>query len=60
MAEKKAFILRIDKGLWDEVQRMAAAELRSVNAQIEYLLREAVAKRRRSNRLPDGGEPDQD
>jgi hypothetical protein len=37
--------------LWDELQRLAAQELRSVNAQIEYLLREAVAKRGR--RIPD-------
>ena len=33
--------------LWDELQRMAAQELRSVNAQIEYLLRDAVVKRGR-------------
>ena len=45
--ERKAFVLRINKDLWDELQRMAAQELRSVNAQIEYLLREAVAKRGR-------------
>lgn len=50
MAERKAFVLRISPELWDEVQRMAEEELRSVNAQIEYLLREAV--RRRGRRLP--------
>jgi hypothetical protein len=33
--------------LWEELQRMAAHELRSVNAQIEYLLRQAVVKRGR-------------
>ncbi len=45
MAEKKAFVLRINKDLWDEVQRMAAEEFRSVNGQIEYILRESVRKR---------------
>ncbi|MFB3882900.1 MAG: hypothetical protein ACE149_16670 [Armatimonadota bacterium] len=52
MPERKAFVLRINKDLWDELQRMAAQELRSVNAQIEYLLREAVAKRGRRLRGP--------
>ena len=45
MAERKAFLLRIDPELWDEVERLAQAELRSVNGQIEYLLREALEKR---------------
>lgn len=47
MAERKTFALRISKDLWDEVQRMAAQELRSVNAQIEFMLRDAVSKRGR-------------
>ena len=42
---KKAFPLRIEPGLWDQLERCAAAEFRSVNAQIEVLLREALAKR---------------
>jgi len=42
---KKAFLLRIEPQLWAELERLAAAELRSVNAQVEYLLREALAKR---------------
>jgi hypothetical protein len=45
MAERKAYLLRIDPDLWDEIERLAQAELRSVNGQIEYLLREALAKR---------------
>jgi hypothetical protein len=45
MAERKAYLLRIDPGLWAEVERLAQAELRSVNGQVEYLLREALAKR---------------
>ena len=42
---KKAFPLRIDPALWAEVERMAAQELRSANAQVEFLLREALARR---------------
>ena len=42
---KKAYPLRIDPALWDELQRMAARDLRSVNAQIEFLLRDALARR---------------
>lgn len=43
--EKKSFLLRIDPAVWQELERLAAADLRSVNAQIEFLLREALAKR---------------
>lgn len=43
--EKKAFPLRIDPALWAEVERLAAQELRSANAQAEVLLREALARR---------------
>ena len=43
--DKKAFLLRIDPTVWAELERLAAAELRSVNAQVEYLLREALAAR---------------
>jgi hypothetical protein len=42
---KKAFPLRIDPALWEELQRLAARDLRSVNAQIEFLLRESLARR---------------
>jgi hypothetical protein len=45
--EKKAFLLRIDPVVWAEIERFAAAELRSVNAQVEYLLREALQARGR-------------
>lgn len=51
---KKAFALRIDPALWLEVERLAARELRSANAQVEYLLREALA--RRGIRPVEGGE----
>jgi hypothetical protein len=45
MAGRKAYLLRIDPELWEEIQRLAQAELRSVNGQVEYLLREALEKR---------------
>ena len=44
-ADRKAYPLRIDPGLWAAVERSAASELRSVNAQVECLLREALAAR---------------
>ncbi|MCS7314647.1 MAG: Arc family DNA-binding protein [Bryobacterales bacterium] len=49
MAERKAFLLRLDREIYDAIQRWADAELRSVNAQIEFLLREAL---RSAGRLP--------
>jgi hypothetical protein len=42
---KKAFALRLDPALYDAIERTAGAELRSVNAQVEMLLREALARR---------------
>jgi hypothetical protein len=56
--ERKQFPLRLPPDLWAELERWAADELRSVNGQIEYLLREAV--RRRLSRPPEdpaGGRP---
>ena len=46
--ERKPFLLRIPPDLWSELEKWAGAELRSVNGQIEYLLRQAVEKRKRS------------
>ena len=45
MAARKAFPLRVDPALWTAVERMAACELRSANAQVECLLREALKAR---------------
>ncbi|MFN4020154.1 MAG: toxin-antitoxin system HicB family antitoxin [Erythrobacter sp.] len=45
MSVRKPFALRLDPALYDAVQRLASAELRSVNAEIEVLLREALARR---------------
>ncbi|MCC2976988.1 toxin-antitoxin system HicB family antitoxin [Sphingomonas sp. PL-96] len=42
---KKAFPLRLDPALYAAIERTAAGELRSVNAQVECLLREALARR---------------
>jgi len=44
---RKSFLLRIDPELWKELEAWAQAELRSVNGQIEYLLAQAVQKRKR-------------
>jgi hypothetical protein len=46
VATRKQFLLRIDAELWADVEKWAADELRSANAQVEYLLREAVRKRK--------------
>lgn len=43
--ERKAFALRLDPALYDAIARLANADLRSVNAEIEYLLREALKAR---------------
>lgn len=48
-SERKAFLLRIPEDLWRDVEKWAADDLRSVNAQIEFLLRQAVNKRRGKN-----------
>ena len=47
--DKKSFLLRIDPQLWAEIERLAATELRSVNAQVEYLLRDALKARTGKN-----------
>ena len=45
MADKKAFLLRVDPGVWLAILELAQAELRSMNAEIEFLLRDALARR---------------
>lgn len=63
MAEKKAYPLRMSPEVLDAIQRWADDELRSLNAQIEYVLREALRKSGRLTRsngtdgLPPGMEP---
>ena len=50
--DRKSFLLRLPPDLWKELEKWAADELRSVNGQIEYLLREAV-KQRKAAGAPD-------
>lgn len=47
MAAKRSFLLRLPPELWEDIKRWADDDLRSVNAQIEFLLREAVRRRKR-------------
>ena len=54
MAPRKPFLLRLDPATHEALQRWADAELRSVNAQIEFLLRRAL---REAGRLAGGDEP---
>lgn len=55
--DKKSFLLRIDPALWAEIERLAAQDLRSANAQVEYLLREALARRGRQVTAADTAAP---
>ena len=48
MEPRKSFLLRMNPELWSELEAWAQQDMRSVNAQIEFLLRQAVAKRRGS------------
>ena len=50
MEARKSFLLRIDPKLWAELEAWAQEELRSINGQIEYVLRQAVAQRRKTDR----------
>ena len=52
MAERKPFLLRLDPRLHEALQRWADDELRSVNAQIEFLLRQALSNAGRLPRTP--------
>ena len=56
MAEKKKFLLRIDPDLFDALERWASEELRSANAQIEFVLKDAVKRAKREKAL--GGQTD--
>ena len=60
MAERKAFLLRLDPAVWAELERLAQRELRSVNAQIEFLLREGLTRRGigKRSKAPEDAQPD--
>jgi hypothetical protein len=53
MADRKSFLLRLPEELYDELNRWAKDDLRSLNAQIEWLLRDAVRKQRKRLQEPD-------
>jgi hypothetical protein len=58
MAEKKAFVLRINPDMLKEIEAWAQQDFRSVNGQIEYLLSEALRKQRRSRKKDSNKDPD--
>lgn len=53
MAERKSYLLRVDRAVLDAVQRWANDDLRSLNAQIEFILRRALAQSGRSPSVQD-------
>ncbi len=57
MAEKKKFLLRIDEKIYAALEKWAADELRSINAQIEFILADALKK---SGRMPQKDEENKD
>lgn len=52
MAERKSFLLRMDPALWNDLEAWAQDDLRSVNGQVEYLLRQAVLRRKGQTASP--------
>jgi hypothetical protein len=53
VADRKPFLLRIDREVLEAIQRWADDDLRSLNGQIEFLLRESLRKAKRLARSPD-------
>ena len=56
MAERKSFLLRIDETVLDGIRRWADDDLRSLNAQIEFILRNSL---KQAGRLPKTASPDE-
>ena len=56
MAERKSFLLRIDAAVLQAMQRWANDDLRSLNAQVEFVLRDALRRVGRVPRAPDEGD----
>jgi hypothetical protein len=56
VADRKSFLLRIDPAVLDAVQRWANDDLRSLNAHIEFLLRDALRRAGRPSRPPDASD----
>ncbi|MBP6671610.1 MAG: hypothetical protein KA247_00595 [Bacteroidetes bacterium] len=57
MSEKKKFLLRLDADVYNALEKWAADELRSANAQMEFLLKDAVRKAGRVNALQKPEQP---
>ena len=57
MAERKPFLLRLEPATLEALQRWAADELRSLNGQIEFVLRRALQEAGRASRAPSPGAP---
>ena len=57
MEKRKSFLFRMDPALWAELEAWAQDEFRSVNGQIEYLLRQAVNQRRGGRTAPPAAPP---
>ena len=58
MAQRKKFLLRISPTLWEELNRWATQDFRSVNGQIEFLLQRAVDQRRKRQPKPENFDED--
>ncbi|MCX7710286.1 MAG: Arc family DNA binding domain-containing protein [Clostridia bacterium] len=58
MAERKTVLLRLSPKMWEEISKWADEEFRSVNGQIEYLLHEALIKKRKMKNEPECSEND--
>jgi hypothetical protein len=56
MKSRKTFLLRIDPALYAELEAWAQQEFRSINGQIEFLLQDAIARRRRQGDVPQNEE----
>jgi hypothetical protein len=57
VAERKPFLLRVDPAVLDALQKWAADDLRSLNAQIEFVLRDALTRSGREPKPKKGGHP---
>ncbi len=55
MAEKKKFLLRIDECIYSALEKWAADDLRSINAQIEFLLKDSLQKNNRLKKIKENG-----
>lgn len=59
MPRRKSFLLRMSPDLWKDLEAWAQQELRSVNGQVEFILREAVRRRKRVPPPADDKEPEE-